>query len=267
MKYLLLDISGIIYRSFFALNKEKFHRSDGLPTNSILGTINTIKHLQKKFKEYTFIACCDCSRRDLKRTENDPTYKTNRKSADPLLAKQFPYIFESINAMEITQLKLSGYEADDIIATFCHRFSHDNEIIIASNDKDMNQLLVYPNTQIYNMAKKELITSDHVIEKYKVTPHQFTFYQALVGDKVDNIPGVKGVGPKIACKLIEKFESVDNFQTSNKHKYQSHMDDFRKSLDLVTLKTDLDFEQSTFTKQNLKSNAFKEFCARMEIRY
>ena len=268
MKYLLLDISGIIYRSFFALNKDTFHRSDGFPTNAILGTINIIKHLNKQFADFIFIACCDCSRKDLKRNENDADYKKNRKNADPILVQQFSHIFQCIQDMNITQLKIKGYEADDIIASFCKKYSsEENQIVIASNDKDMNQLLVYPNTTIYNMSKKKVITANDVYSKFNVTPEQFIFYQGLVGDKVDNIVGLKGVGPKTACKIIEKYKTPEQFWSSNDHKHQYHMDDFRNSLELVTLNSDLHLEEQEYTKQNLKSREFKSFCESMEIRH
>ena len=112
MKYVLLDISGIIYRSFFALNKDKFHRSDGFPTNAILGTINILKQLNKKFPEYIFISCRDSKRSELLRSQETDSYKQNRKSADPILVQQFEHIYKSIEAMNITTVKCVGYEAD-----------------------------------------------------------------------------------------------------------------------------------------------------------
>ena len=154
MKYVLLDISGIIYRAFFALNQDKFHRSDGFPTNAILGTINILKQLNKKFPEHIFISCRDSKRSELLRTQKTDTYKQNRKSADPILAQQFEHIYKSIEAMNITSVKCIGYEADDIIATLAYTLHNENEVIIASSDKDMNQLLVYNNVKIYNPATK-----------------------------------------------------------------------------------------------------------------
>ena len=266
MKYVLLDISGIIYRAFFALNQDKFHRSDGFPTNAILGTINILKQLNKKFPEHVFIACRDSKRSELLRSQESDTYKQNRKSADPVLAQQFEHIYKSIEAMQITSVKCIGYEADDVIATLAFTLHRDNEVVIASSDKDMNQLLVYDNVRIYNPAKKQFFDSDDCFEKFKVHPHNFTFYQAFVGDASDNIQGIKGVGPKTAVKLINQYETINKFTSDTESKYHKHLDDFTQSLELVTLSTHITIEETEYTKQNFKTKEFKEFCKSMEIR-
>ena len=266
MKYLLLDISGIIYRAFFALNQDKFHRSDGFQTNAILGTINILKQLNKKFPDYIFIACRDSKRSELLRTQETDTYKQNRKSADPVLAQQFEHIYKSIEAMNIRSVKCIGYEADDVIATLAYTLHADNEVVITSSDKDMNQLLVYDNVKIYNPAKKEFFDSDDCFEKFKVHPNNFTFYQAFVGDASDNIQGIKGVGPKTAVKLINKYEKIENFTVDTESKYYKDMEDFKQSLDLVTLSTSIEIKSEQYTKQNFKTKEFKDFCKSMEIR-
>ena len=264
MKYLLLDISGIIYRAFFALNADKFRRSDGFPTNAIYGTINIIKQLNKKFPDYIFIACCDCKRSELHRSTADPTYKKNREDKHPTLVQQFEYIYKSIQSMNITSVKKIGYEADDIIASLCKQLT-DDEIIVATSDKDMIQLLVYDNVQIYNPKTKDYMTTEYCIDKYKVKPEQFTFYQALVGDASDNIKGIKGVGPKTASKLVNEFNTIDNFTHNCSEKYRNHLKDFNNSLELVSLNTEIEIEKK-FSKQNLKTTEFKEFCKSMEIK-
>ena len=266
MKYLLLDISGIIYRAFFALNQDKFHRSDGFPTNAILGTINILKQLNKKFPEHIFISCRDSKRSELLRTQETDTYKQNRKSADPILAQQFEHIYKSIETMNITSIKCIGYEADDVIATLAYTLHKDNEVVIASSDKDMNQLLVYDNVIIYNPAKKEFFDSDDCFEKFKVHPNNFTFYQAFVGDASDNIQGIKGVGPKTAVKLINKYETIDKFTNDTTSKYHKNISDFSQSLELVTLSINIEIGKKEYTKQNFKTKEFKEFCKTMEIR-
>jgi len=266
MKYVLLDISGIIYRAFFALNQDKFHRSDGFPTNAILGTINILKQLNKKFPDHIFIACRDSKRSELIRTQEDNTYKQNRKSADPVLAQQFEHIYKSIDAMKITSVKSVGYEADDIIATLCYELHRDNEVVVVSSDKDMNQLLVYSNVKIYNPAKKQFFDSDDCFEKFKVQPYDFTFYQAFVGDASDNIQGIKGVGPKTAVKLINNYKTIEKFIDDEHSKYYKHIADFKNSLELVTLSTTIKIEDLKYTKQNFKTKEFKEFCISMEIK-
>lgn len=267
MKYLLLDISGIIYRAFFGMNVNKFKRSDGLHTNAIYGTVNILKQLNKKFPEHTFIACCDCKRSDLERTKENPDYKQNRQEKHPELIEQFEHIYNAISAMNIRQIKVIGHEADDILASLCNKFNNEHdEVIVATSDKDMNQLLVYPNVKIYNPKTKEYVTEEQVTEKFNVTPGQFTFYQAFLGDTADNIKGVKGIGPKTAAKLVKQYTTVEAFQNDTEGKYFSSMEDFNKALKLVTLKTDVDIKDEPFTLQNMKSKEFKDFCKSMEIK-
>ena len=248
------------------MNSDKFHRSDGFPTNAILGTINILKQLNKNFPDYTFIACRDSKRSELLRTKDTDTYKQNRKSADPILAKQFEYIYKSIEALNIKSIKVIGYEADDIISTLTYILHKEHEIIIASSDKDMNQLLVYQNVKIYNPAKKCFFDADDCFNKFQVSPKNFTFYQAFVGDSSDNIQGIKGVGPKTAVKLINKYETIHKFREDEKNIYYKKMSDFESSLKLVTLKTDIQLEETEYTKQNFKTKEFKEFCKLMEIK-
>lgn len=268
MKYVLLDISGIIYRSFFGLNVEKFKRSvDGLPTNAIYGTIKNIKQLNKKFPDHIFIACCDSKRNDLIRLKENETYKENRVQTDENLVKQFDYIFQVIESMNIQQCKQIGYEADDIIASICKKYSDANEIIIVSSDKDMNQLLVYKNVQIYNPSINSFFTNDDCFEKFGIYPDNFTFYQAFVGDRSDNISGIKGVGPKTAIKLINKYKNIDNFVKANDHKYKNEIEDFMNSLYLVTLNTDIEVDIDVNKKQTMKGKKFESLCNELEIKY
>jgi len=212
----------------------------------------------------------DSKRNELIRSQETESYKQNRKNVDPILAQQFEHIFDSINKMNIQSCKVVGYEADDVIATLCHNLSKEHEIIIISSDKDMNQLLVYDNVKIYNPMKKEFFSHEDCFNKYKIHPHQFTFYQAFIGDISDNIQGIKGVGPKTAIKLITQYETIENFtrdtKSNTKSKYYDNIDDFEKSLKLVTLKIDLDLPDIEHTKQNFKNKEFKEFCALMEIK-
>lgn len=266
MKYVLLDISGIIYRAFFALNKDIFHRSDGFPTNAILGTINILKHLNKKFPDHIFIACRDSKRSELLRSQETDTYKQNRKSVDPILAQQFEHIYKSIEALNITSVKCVGYEADDIIATLTYSLHSKNEVVIASSDKDMNQLLVYDNVKIFNPAKNDFFDSNNCFNKFRVHPNNFTFYQAFVGDASDNIQGVKGVGPKTAVKLINHYVTIENFKSDENGKYYKNLDDFNNSLELVTLVTNINIKDVEYTKQNFKTKTFKDFCKLMEIK-
>ena len=265
-KILLIDVSGIIHRVFHSLNVNKFRRSsDNLPTNAIFGFIKIMINLNKKFKDHTMIACMDTKKELLWRKEINSEYKANRnKTADELVC-QFKYIEEAIESMNISIFKVDKYEADDVIASLCYQNKEKYEIIVASSDKDMIQLLKYNNVQIYNPQKKEFITTEQCIEKYGIKPEQFTFYQSLVGDTSDNIMGIKGVGPKTATKIVNNFETFEKFCIDKNHKYTEQIESCKKDNILVTLSTDIKFETNEFKKQDVNSIEFEEFCKKLEF--
>lgn len=266
-KIVLLDISGIIHRVYHSLNVNKFRRStDNLPTNAIFGCIKIILNLNKTFKDYKLVACLDNKRESLWRKQLAADYKQNRSQMKPELSIQFKFIEEALECLNIKSLKIHSYEADDVIASICHQ-NPDSDIIVASSDKDMYQLLSLENVQIYNPQKKIYITREDCKTKFDVQPEQFTFYQALVGDSSDNIKGIKGIGPKTASKLVNKYNTFENFCNDKDNKYESFVDSCKVDYKLVTLSKDIKFtqEDKNFTKQNVKSDKFKSFCKEMEF--
>ena len=142
-KLLLLDISGIIHRVFHSIDVNKFRRSsDNLPTNAIYGCLRILINLNKKFKDYTFIACLDNKRDTLWRKKLSPSYKQNRSNINNELAIQFQHIEHMLKCLNISTYKIESYEADDVMASICYQHQ-DKEIIVASSDKDMIQLLSF----------------------------------------------------------------------------------------------------------------------------
>jgi len=291
MKVVLLDISGIFYQAFYSLKVEHFRRSDGLPTNAIYGMINIIKRIAKEFNGYELIACCDSSKKENFRLKIDSEYKQNRSQTPEDLCKQFKYLDEVIDSMNILNMKKNGYEADDLIAYMCNRTNivdlkldgsvynidtdsdPNNDIIIVTSDKDMNQLLEYDNNREenkhrvrrYDPRTKKLITYQDVKEKYNVLPEQFTFYQSLIGDKIDNIKGIKGVGPKTAEKIVNKYTNIENFFADEDNKYKDKFDQVKTNLKLVTLCKNIDYKEIFVKKYGLKNDNFKAFCKKMEF--
>ncbi len=203
----LIDGSSYIFRAFFAL--PSLTNAAGLPTQAIYGfTTMTLKFL-KDHKPEHLVVVLDAGRETF-RNQISEDYKGNRPEAPPDLIPQFPYIRKVLEAMNISVLEQKGFEADDLIATLANKFAApDIEIIIVSGDKDFMQL-VGGSVRLLDTMKSKWIGVDQVREKFGVEPGQVVEVMGLMGDPVDNIHGVKGIGEKTATALIQKFHSLEN---------------------------------------------------------
>ena len=203
----LVDGSSYIFRAFFAI--PSLTNSAGLPTNAIFGFTNILLKFLKQYKpEYVAVAL-DAGRVTF-RNEMYAGYKGNRPEAPAELIPQFPYFRKVLDALNLPLLEIPGYEADDIIATLCERLSGQGcELVVVSSDKDLMQL-VTNGVKLLDSAKDRWIGKDEVKEKFGVTPEQVIDVMGLMGDAVDNIPGVKGIGEKTAGALIQQFHSLEN---------------------------------------------------------
>ncbi|MFQ5904284.1 MAG: 5'-3' exonuclease H3TH domain-containing protein [Candidatus Binatia bacterium] len=213
----LIDGSSYIFRAFFAL--PPMSNSNELPTQAIYGFTTMILKFLKEFQP-EFLAVVFDKGRDTFRNEIYHEYKSNRPEAPADLIPQFPYTRKVLQAMNIPALELEGFEADDLIATLAKNFtSQETEVVIVSGDKDLMQL-VGDTTRILDTMKSRWIGVEEVKEKFGVEPHQVVEVMGLMGDPVDNIPGIKGIGEKTAIPLIQKFQSLENLF--------DHLDDLNK---------------------------------------
>jgi DNA polymerase-1 len=203
----LVDGSSYIFRAYFAIPPLK--HSNGLPTNAILGfTHLLLKFLKQHRPEYITVAL-DAGRETF-RHQMFADYKGNRPEAPADLIPQFPYFRKVLDGLNLPLLELPGYEADDIIATLCDRLAdEDCELVVVSSDKDLMQL-VAEGIKLFDGAKERWIGPAEVRAKFGVTPKQVIEVMGLMGDAVDNIPGVKGIGEKTAIALIQQFQSLEN---------------------------------------------------------
>jgi DNA polymerase-1 len=203
----LIDGSAYIFRAFFAM--PPLSNSAGLPTNAILGFTNILLKVLKQYRpEYVTVAL-DAGRKTF-RNEMLADYKGNRPEAPALLIPQFPYFRKVLDGLNVSLLELPGYEADDIIATLCDRMADKGcELVVVSSDKDLMQL-VTDGIRLLDSAKDRWIGAAEVHEKFGVAPEQVIEVMGLMGDAVDNIPGVKGIGEKTAITLIQQFQSLEN---------------------------------------------------------
>lgn len=203
----LIDGSSYIFRAFFAI--PPLSNAAGLPTNAIFGFTNILLKLLKQYRPEYVVIALDAGRETF-RNDMYAEYKSNRPEAPADLIPQFPYFRKVLDVLNLPLLELPGYEADDIIATLCGTMSGKGcDVVVVSSDKDLMQL-VTDGIRLLDSAKDRWIGAEQVKEKFGVAPEQVIEVMGLMGDAVDNIPGVKGIGGKTAIALIQQFQTLEN---------------------------------------------------------
>ena len=245
----LIDGSGYIFRAYYGL--PYMTRSDGLPCNAIYGFCSMMATICTP-RQHHYIACVFDSSRQSFRQDIYAPYKANRSAPPDDLIPQFPFFREAAKAFGLHVIEQAGYEADDLIATYSQLAKDNNiHVEVISGDKDLMQL-IDENTSLLDPMKNKIITYDDVIDKFGVPPHKVAQVQALSGDSVDNIPGVQGIGPKIASELINEYGDLDNLlqhahcikQPKRREKLIEEAEQARISLQLATLCTTAPVEQT-----------------------
>ncbi len=265
----IIDTFGFFFRSFYALPQHLKNR-DGFPTGLLTGFINFITTLQKDHGSDYIIFAID-SKGDTFRNEIDPNYKANRSAPPPELSMQLPIAIEWIDKMGYKTLGMTGFEADDMIATVVH-FAKEKgySVRIVSHDKDLYQLIDdEANVVVVDAIKRKIMDEKACYEKYGVTVKQFTDYQSILGDSADNVPGVKGIGKIGAQKLLTEYGNLDNIYAhieeikgANQKKLIVSKDAAYMSKKLVTLRDDvvesIDFEEYKMDIENPFLNIYDE---------
>jgi len=246
-KLVLIDGSSYVYRAFYALPPLKSPK--GEPTGAIYGFIRMLSSLIKELNPDYIAVAFDLSSKTF-RQEKVKSYKATRRETPDLLKEQIPKIKEILRLWGIKILEREGFEADDIIATLVNRFKNNYEIIIVSPDKDMLQL-VDKNVKLYNPMQNIVYDVEKVKEKYGIYPNQFVDYQAIVGDNVDNIKGVKGVGKKTAAELLNRYgnledilANLDNLKPKIREAFKNSIEDLKNAKFLVKLRDDVKIDIS-----------------------
>ncbi len=205
--YYLVDGSGFIFRAFHALPMMT-RRSDGLPVNAVFGFVSMLTKLLADLDADHLVVVFDASETTF-RNEIYEAYKANRSEPPEALIPQFPLIRAAVEAFGLPCVEVPGYEADDIIATYCRLARERGErAIVVSSDKDLMQL-VGGGVTMLDPLKNRPIDRAEVVEKFGVEPECVVDVQALAGDSVDNVPGVPGIGLKTAAQLIREFGDLD----------------------------------------------------------
>ena len=249
----LLDAYALIFRAYYALIKMPRLTQGGFNTSAIFGFVNTLEEILRKEKP-THIAVCFDPQGPTFRSEADASYKSERESTPEDIKLSIPIIKEIINAYNIPILEVDGFEADDVIGTMAKRAEKEGfTTYMMTPDKDFGQL-VSPNVLQYKPSYRgqdfELRGEEEVCARYGIQKtSQVIDLLALMGDKIDNIPGCPGIGEKTAVKLINDFGSVeellrrtDELKGALKKKVEDNVQQIKDSYFLATIRTDVPVE-------------------------
>jgi len=253
MRLLLVDGHYYAYRSFFAIRD--LSNSRGEPTNAVFGFVKALRKMLADVQPDAAAVVWDAGLPE-RRMELLPSYKQQREETPDQLEAQFPVIEEAAAALGFRNVSLQGHEADDLIASYAFAArAEKSEVIIATNDKDI-YALVDDRTSIYSTNKTDLkdpkdgfalLGTAEVETKWGVPPGRIPDVLALTGDAVDNIPGVEGVGPKTAAKLVREHGAASKLAADPsviqndklREKVAAAADLLRMNLELVRLDNDL----------------------------
>jgi len=244
MAVVLVDGSSYLFRAFHAL--PPLNNSKGQPTGAIKGVINMLRSLQKNYADSKIVVVFDAKGKTF-RNDMYSEYKANRPPMPDDLRVQIQPIHDIVDAMGLPRLVIEGVEADDVIGTLAQQATEQGiETVISTGDKDMAQL-VSDHVTLINTMTNTVMDRDAVIEKFGIPPERIIDYLALMGDKVDNIPGVDKCGPKTAVKWLLEYDSLqgvmanaDNVGGKIGENLRSALDRLPLSYDLATIKTDVE---------------------------
>ncbi len=238
----LVDGSAYIYRAYHAIRS--LNNSQGLPTNAIYGFTTILRRIMRE-KTPHYLAVAFDSPGEVFRHRLYPGYKANRPPMPEDLQPQIPYIHKVVAAYNLLEMEDSDQEADDLIASAAVRLAGQGfRVVIVSGDKDLLQL-VSENIVLWDPMSDRWLNRKAVLEKYGVPPEHLLDFFALTGDASDNIPGVPGIGPKTAGKLIAAHSSLEGIyaaldgmkQSKMKERLLAHREDAFLSRELIRLNT------------------------------
>ena len=240
---LLVDGSSYLYRAFHAL--PDLRSPAGEPTGAIYGVLSMLRRLLADYKA-DYVGCVFDARGPTFRDEMYPEYKAHRPPMPDELGQQIAPLMEAIRALGLPLLQIEGVEADDVIGTLARQAEHAGMVtVVSTGDKDLAQL-VSEDITLVNTMTNERLDEAGVEAKFGVPPSRILDYLALVGDAVDNVPGVDKVGPKTAVKWLQQYGSIDGVVANAAQIKGVVGENLRKSLDwlptakaLVAVKCDV----------------------------
>src|SRR5271166_5817198 len=251
----LIDGPSLVYRAFFAL-PESIATSTGVPTNAIFGFASMLVKILTDYGVCPTVVAWDAGTSG--RSELFPEYKASRRSRPDLLKQQWPAMEPLVEAFGYRNVRVEGYEADDVIASLAERAREADPpvpVMIVTGDRDVFQLvdehgLVKVMATARGITDTKIYDRRAVIERYGIPPELIPDFYGLKGDTSDNIPGVPGIGEKTASELLQTFGSLEGVfdhieQISGPKRKQNlleHADDARLSKSLATVQRDVDVD-------------------------
>ena len=247
----IVDITAVLFRMYFA--KMQHQTPQGLEIGGVWGVVTTLKRIIKEMKPKYLAAVFDAGMKTF-RSDISADYKANRGSPPDDLIPQFDLSYQLCQEVGISCFRRAGFEADDLMATIAMLAKQQQvPVLMLTVDKDLNQLVDdnFPSIWRVDFFKKQVFTRTLVKKSMGVYPEQCIDFMALIGDAVDNISGVRGIGPKTAQELLERFASLDNIyenlEVLNEKKWirvrkllEEGKEKAYQSKALVTLKKDID---------------------------
>ncbi|MFO8062591.1 MAG: DNA polymerase [bacterium] len=274
----LIDINNLMYRFHFAFIKNPLRNKEGFNTSAIFGIGNFIMDLKKQYNAQYIAGGLDLKGKTFRHEEFED-YKSGRENIPDELAAQIPHIISLLEALDVSVVSKQGYEADDVIGSLKEQLSKDfDKIYIITSDKDVGQLLddkcemLYPKKDNGEYPK---IDREKLAEKLGISMDRILDYYALIGDKSDAIPGIKGIGPKTAQKILSSIEditdkteieeNIDNERIRNK--LLENTEQVRQYRELVRIRTDLelDISKDDLKCSSIDRDAVKEIASRFEL--
>jgi DNA polymerase-1 len=273
----LIDGNSLAYRAFFAL-PESIATHDGRPTNAIYGLASMFAKMLIDHDPSAVVVCWDAgwSGREL---TYEP-YKSERKPRPDLLRDQWPHLMPLAEAFGFTNIKVDGYEADDVIASLVKRArEQDIPVMVVSGDRDVYQLVedsVRVMTTSRGVTDTKIYDREGVVERYGVPPELVTDLIGLKGDTSDNIPGVPGIGDKTAAQLLQEYGDLEGVLSNidkisgakRKENLTGHAEDARISKQLATAITDIDVELDLdeLMSKHMDRSRLREVAREFELR-
>ncbi len=248
---MLVDGMALLFRAFFAtaVTGQFMVNTKGVPTNGVQGFVKHMMTAVGKFNPSHVAVCWDMGSKTF-RTEMFPDYKANRGEAPVELIPQFDLVKEVVEAFDIPNIGVRGYEADDCIGTIARNLNEDIPVSILTGDKDILQLIDdrisvillqkgYGNYQVHNR--------DSLFNEKGIWPEQMIDLKALMGDPSDNYPGVRGIGEKTAIKLLQQFDNIEgilanlaSLTKSQRAKIEQDLEMLHLSRKLAEIKCDVE---------------------------
>src|SRR3954463_9420065 len=274
----LIDGNSLAYRAFFAL-PETIATSRGFPTNAIFGFASMLVKILTEYGPKATLVVWDAGMSG--REEEYEEYKAGRKERPDLLSEQWPHLQPLVEAFGYRNVKVRGYEADDVIASIAGKArEHGVEVTVVTGDRDLFQL-IEPGIQVMatsrGITETKVYDRDAVIDRYGIPPELIPDFTGLKGDTSDNIPGVPGIGEKTASQLLNEFGDLESVLSSvdkvsgakRKENLTNHAEDARISKELATAQREIEeveVDLDQVVAQEPDRSRLREFFREFELR-